>query len=205
MSVVLYEDCDICKNTNIVQINEDLQMKISYPLMCERNNLPYTIQTIKMLTKHQINHIETPSTVLARAMLHEEAVQLKNTAIETNLSLDQVDLMLVEVFLMIKSEEDRIIKHKLIKNFTDLQKTKKDFLMFHHKISGKELVDDLRRASLTETVKAVGRELGDKAVQEIQRDAKKKRSITEFLQADDFMNELYDTSQEDNTDYTIQD
>ncbi len=166
--------------------------------------MEYSRETIKKLTTHQLNHIETPSTALARSMLHEEAVQLKNTAIETNLSLDQVDIMLITVYSRIQEEEDPDVFHKLVKNFTDLQRRKMEFLQFHHRISGKELIEDLRRASLTETVKAVGKELGDEAVSQIRSDAKKRRSIKEFLMEDEYMNELYETHEADDTDYEIQ-
>lgn len=197
MSIEVFEKCKICASKNALQINEDLYMKMSYPLICERNNLPYNVNTIKDLTTHHLEHISTPAMAIARTMLHEEAVQLKNTAIETNLALDQVDMMLIKVYKTIMDEEDPLVFHKLVKNFSDLQRRKVELLQFHHKISGKELIDDLRKASLTETVKAVGKELGDDAVKQIKHNIKKKRSIQEFLMSDKYMNELYESNSEE--------
>lgn len=203
MSIVLYEDCEICKSTSVAQINDDLRMKVSYPLLCERNNLPYSIQTINELVKHHKDHIQDISVALARHMLHEEAIQMKNTAIEANLAIDQIDIMLVDTYRDLEKTDDPKTKTLIRKNFIDLQDKKLKALAFHHRISGKELIEDLKRASLTETVKAVGKELGDEAVKKIQKDSKKRRSIKEFLMDDEYMNLLYENHEDDGEDYEI--
>jgi len=184
-------DCAICSHPRVVGINSDLIKGFPFNRICERNNLEYSNVLVKQLLKHRKSHINTPSMALARQMLHDEAINLKNTAVEVNVSLDQIDILAFEIFENLEITTTIDEKHKLLKNFADLLKRKYEFLGMLNKMSGKDLQDELKRASLTEVIKRVSKEVGDRKIKEIKEGNLKTDRIESFIMQDPYINSLY--------------
>lgn len=186
--------CTICNLPNVVAINNDLFMKRPMQLIVKRNNLKAKQGAYKQLIIH-FQHIEDTTTALASHMLHEDAVKLKNTAVETNIALDQIDILSLKVYDQInklerKGDDDNF--HKTIKVFTDLLKQKMGYLQFHHKISGKQAMDDIQAASLLSIVDQVGKAIGEEKVDKIKRgDTSTSQPLERHLTDDTYLNKLY--------------
>jgi len=187
-------ECTVCNLPNVVAINNDLFMKRPLPLIIKRNNLKTGKGSFKQLIDH-FRHIEDMTTALASHLLHEDAVKLKNTAIETNLALDQIDILSIKVYDQIEKLErvgDDDNFHKTVKSFSDLLKRKIEYLNFHHKISGKQAMDDIKAASLLGIVEQVSRTIGDEKVKKIKEgDTSTAQPLERHLTDDNYLNKLY--------------
>lgn len=184
--------CEICKHPRVVAINEDLIKRYDYRKICKRNGLKYSPKMVKDLSIHHAQHIVSPSQAMAKHMIYEEAIQLKNSAVEVNNALDQIDLLMTHLYdaleSMDASETDG--HYKLVRNITDLMKRKSEYLNMLTKMTGKTLEGDLKRASLTEVIKQVSKEVGEQKVRQIKNGQLKTTALETFLLNDPYVNKL---------------
>ncbi len=184
--------CDICKHARVVSINDDLIKRYSYRKICKRNHLEYSPEMVKKLAMHHAKHLVTPSQAMAKHIIYEEAIELKNVAIEVNNALDQIDLLMNKMYEALEQVDPENVDavFKINKNITDLLKRRHEYLNMLSKMTGKNLVDDLKRASLTEVIKQVSKEVGEQKIKQIKSGKLKTNSLETFLMNDPYVSSL---------------
>lgn len=193
MSYLIPTDCEICQKTNVVSINTDFIHQLGYPTICKRNKLEYSQQMVKTLNEHFLRHLTKPSQALAQRMIKEEAIDLKNTVVEANIALDQIDDLKGVVYLKISAlANDSTPKdlNLLIKSYADLLKRETDLLQLHHKVSGKAQQEDLMKAALGGMIMSVTRALGEEKVKKIRQGSTKKGTMS-FFENDPHLQKLF--------------
>lgn len=184
--LVITEDCPICNRTNVVSIDNDLIHKIGFQDICKRNGLEYNVKTTRELMIHFRDHRTSPSQALARSMIHKEAVELKNLAVETNLAMDQIDSLKANVFLKTTDDQDMSVKDYtlLVRAYTDLLKQGEKYMQLHRKVSGKDAADDIQKAALTSIVAKISDELGEEKIKSIRSGRRSRKKPMEYLMRD---------------------
>lgn len=187
------QQCEICDLANVVAINRDLIYRRSMREVLGRNKLneqipqlnPDELQNVLMI--HLRDHITKPTQALTNHMLQKQAVELKNTVIEANTTIDQIDMFSLEVLNRLdKGIEDDSDFAKVAKVYSDLLKRRLDATAILHKISGKEKGNEAKGAMMESYFKQIGQALGQKRVSEIKKEGqinkkKKKKSRVEFV------------------------
>ena len=217
VSVITIEECEICERNNVVSINTDFTHQLPYQAICKRNRIPYSTDMVKALNYHFIHHLTTPKQAMALAMVREEAINLKNTVVEANIALDQVDSLKAVVYQKLTNDEEDPLTPKdltlLVRSYTDLLKQQTNLLQFHHKISGKAQEDDLMQAALGSMISTVTKELGEEKIRTLRQEVKdgKQRSIMSFFEGDEHTRKLFEDLEnqikknEKDTDYEVED
>ena len=205
MSIIPIEDCSICAMPNVVEINNDFINAFSYPQICQRNGLEPSTTTLKSLSTHIAKHITSPKLALARQMLQNQATEMVNTVLEANISMQQVDILFHNVLERAEAEDDNEKYHKLVKNLTDLMKRKGEFIVIHHKVSGKADKQDVNKAGIMEMAKAAGKAIGKDRVEEIRKEAEEGgKSIVEHIFDEDYLEKILNrATKAADTDYVI--
>lgn len=174
------EECKICDLPRVVSINNDFAMKFPLPQICIRNDIDHNKENVTLLNKHFAKHFTEPAMAMTRSILKENAVELYNTVVETNMALKQNDIIIADIWAKIGKVDSIADYHKLMKNISDFQKRKHEMLQFHYKVTGKSDKDDIAKASLVAMVQEAGKQLGEEAVNEIKNSGDRK-SIKEYI------------------------
>lgn len=186
---MVIKDCDICKSPSVASINEDLIAGINHPSLCARNNLEYSQETVSKLLNHYAEHVVSPSQSLANYMIHEEAIELKNTIIETNQGIDFLNMLLTKMYIDLEGfmeDKDRV---RLYDSIIKGVKEKGNLVKLLHDLSGKKSEDELKKATLNEILKQVGEHLGQDAVDRLKK-KKGESSVEEVLIEDPHIRDL---------------
>ncbi len=211
--IVPFEECVICKKPNVISINSGWIHQEPYQLICKQNKLTYNKETVRLLNLHFRDHLVTPKQAMVNTMLQEEAVKLKNTVIETNIALDQIDDLKRRAFYRLTNlseEEDTPKNFALIqKVYTDLLDKQVKLLVFHNKISGKEKQEELYAAALGGMINEVSKALGAEKVKQIRKNAKSNKTVMSYFEGDEHIMSMFDELErtakenaEDNDDTT---
>lgn len=195
-SIITIEECEICELNNVISINTDFIHQLSYQAICARNKLGYSNKIVKSLNYHFINHLTTPKQAMAMAMVREEAIALRNTVVETNIALDQVDNLKSIVFQKIGTLTEKSTPKDLtllVKSYADLIKQETNLLQFHHKISGKAQSEDLMKAALGTMITTVTKELGEEKIKQLRKEVKDENTqgIMSFFMGDKHIAKLF--------------
>lgn len=193
--LTIIHECVICDKPTVIAINSGFIHQTPYQLICKQNDLVYNKETVRLLNVHFRSHLVTPKQALASKMIKEEAVKLKNTVVETNIALDQIDDLKQKTFIRMNSlsgEENTPKNFALImKSYTDLIDKEIKLLAFHNKISGKDQQEEFRQAALGGMINAVTKELGAEKVKQIRQDVRKRKSIMSHFEHDPHLNALF--------------
>lgn len=194
-AIVPFEECVICKKPNVISINSGWIHQSPYQLICKQNKLTYNKETVRLLNLHFRDHLVTPKQAMVNTMLQEEAVKLKNTVIETNIALDQIDDLKRRAFhrlTNLSKEEDTPKNFALLqKSYTDLLDKQVKLLAFHNKISGKEAQEELYAAALGGMINEVSKALGAEKVKQIRTNARQSKSVMSYFEDDEHLSSLF--------------
>ncbi len=206
--IILFEACEICKKPNVISINSGYIHQSPYQLICKQNKLTYNKETVRLLNLHFKDHLVTPKQAMVQTMLQEEAIKLKNTVIETNIALDQIDDLKRRAFhrlTHLSTDEDTPKNFALLqKVYTDLLDKQVKLLVFHNKISGKDAQEELYQAALGGLINEVSKALGAEKVKQIRKNAMKQKSVMSYFEGDahiiSLFEELEKTARENSED-----
>jgi hypothetical protein len=180
--IVVVGLCQICQLPNVAAINKDLVQRRNFREVIGRHKLfdqleNHDINEInKLLMEHFRDHFTTPAQAMANHVVAKEVAGLKNTVVEANLLLDQIDVFSVDVLDRLSTIADDGDWSRVGKIYSDLLKRKLDNVVVLHKITGKEKADEVKGAMMTSYFDIIAKKLGEEKVAELKQRGKKKGS-----------------------------
>jgi len=180
-AVVVLEDCDVCALNNVTSINRDFIQKRNIREIIGRNKIAELLPHLESkdiretLMIHFRDHYTTTTSALANHMIQKEAIELKNTVVENNFLLDQIDEFSTEVLDRFRGAESDTDSARFGKIYSDLLKRKLDGIAVLHKISGKEKKDEITGAMMTSYFDVIAKKLGQERVAEIKKESRSKQ------------------------------
>ena len=179
-SVVVLESCVICDLPNVSAINRDFVQRRNAREIIGRNKIDEllseyeTEEVRKFLVDHFKDHFTNTSTALANHVMRKEAIEIKNTIVENNFLLDQIDEFSVEILDRFRASESDTDSARFGKIYSDILKRKLDAIGLLHKISGKEKQDEVKGAMMTSYFDVIAKKLGQERVSELKRESRKR-------------------------------
>ena len=193
-AVVVLDACAICDLPNIPAINKDLVQRRNFRAVIGRNRIQDQLPKLdineinQMLLIHLRDHYTTPVQAMSNQVMRKDAVDIKNTVVEMNTTIDQIDVFSLDVLDRLATVDDDGDFARLSKVYSDLLKRRLDGIASLHKVTGKEKADEVKGAMMTSYFEAIAKKLGKDKVSELKRGSKgsKIKDRVEFV-TDDFI------------------
>lgn len=214
-SIIVLDECEICKLSNVAAINRDYIYQRNAREIIGRNRLNKTFSKLnptqlnKLLITHLRDHITTVAQAMSNHILQKEAVNLKNTVIETNHIIDEIDQTKKDILdKMVKVKDDNVWA-KLSKVLMDGHKIRLNSVAVLHKISGKEKADEVKGAMMGTYFDTIAKKLGIDKVKELKTKARKSKKrnradyivedIVDIMEDDKVLGQVIDTVEDEVT------
>lgn len=193
-TIVVLDFCKICELANVASINKDLVQRRPMRAVIGRNRVAEQLSGLeykelnKILMVHWRDHMTSPTQAMANHITQKEAIKLKNTVIETNSTIDEIDVWKLQILDRLEHAKDDSDWAKIGKLYNDALKRRGENVLTLHKVTGVEKESDIQGAMLTKYYKTIADHLGQEKVSEMKQNAKKKISnradyvIEEFIE-----------------------